>query len=308
MITRREFLASAAMAAVPIVLAADEPALAMVDTHTHFYDPSRPEGVPWPPPTDKLLYRRIRPAEYIPMAKREGIIGTVVIEASPWRRDNDWLLDLAADEPFILGVVGNLDPLAESFPHDLDLLARNPRFLGIRVSGAQLIGHGTESQYLRSMARLAESGKSLDLNGPPDYLVAAAALARKTPTLRIILDHVGSAGDAHRLTDEWRDGMRAAAQCENIFCKVSGMPEQAKAAAGQAPVEFAYYQPILDFVLEQFRADRLIFGSNWPVSNKGTTFENVVAITRKYFAAKSTDVQRRVFAANARAFYRWPGA
>ena len=71
----------------------------IIDTHTHFYDPTRPEGVPWPNPDDDVLYRRVMPDDYKALAVPEGATGTVVVEASKWLDDNQWILDLAADEP-----------------------------------------------------------------------------------------------------------------------------------------------------------------------------------------------------------------
>ena len=35
-----------------------------IDTHTHFYDPSRPGGVPWPSPQDIQLYRTTLPHDF----------------------------------------------------------------------------------------------------------------------------------------------------------------------------------------------------------------------------------------------------
>jgi predicted TIM-barrel fold metal-dependent hydrolase len=306
MISRREFVAGVAAAAVQSAIAAGDDSVEIIDTHTHFYDPERPGGVPWPSPSDKLLYRRVLPPEYTAMAKPLGVVGTVVIEASPRMEDNDWLLGLA--DPFLLGIVGNLDPLDSGFDRNLDRLASNPRFLGIRVSGMQMLQRGTEQGYLRAMKRLADAGRALDLNGPRDYLGAVAPLARSVPNLRIIIDHVGSAGDPRNLSPDWRDGMRAVAEAENVFCKVSGLPEQVKGEAGKAPVDVDFYRPILDAVFAGFGADRLVFGSNWPVSNHGASFVNVVKMAREYFEVKGPDVQRRVFSANARRFYRWPRA
>src|SRR5438552_2260068 len=81
-----------------------------IDAHTHFYDPHRPQGVPWPGKGDKLLYRTVLPPEFKQLTKKHHVQGTIVVEASPWLEDNQWLLDLAAKEPFIVGVVGRLDP------------------------------------------------------------------------------------------------------------------------------------------------------------------------------------------------------
>lgn len=80
----------------------------IIDAHLHFYDPTRPDGVPWPPRSDQLLYRRVMPGDYRGLAAATSVVGAVVMEASPWLEDNQWVLDLAQTERFILGFVGNL--------------------------------------------------------------------------------------------------------------------------------------------------------------------------------------------------------
>ena len=82
----------------------------IIDTHTHFYDPFRPQGVPWPEKDDEILYRRALPEDYKALAVPEGVTGTVMVECSPWVEDNQWVLDLAATDPFIVGLVGHLEP------------------------------------------------------------------------------------------------------------------------------------------------------------------------------------------------------
>jgi predicted TIM-barrel fold metal-dependent hydrolase len=303
MISRRSFIAQAAVAAS--AFAADEVS-GIVDTHTHFYDPTRPQGVPWPPMNDALLYRTVLPPEYRKLAAPQGIIGTIVVEASPWLEDNQWVLDLAAKEPFILGVVGNLDPLAADFAAHLKRFAANPKFRGIRVAGKQLVENGSTQPYINSLRLLAKSGLSLDVNGDSDYLGKLPALCRAIPEIRIMVNHVGSAGNPTKLSAQWRDGIRSAAESPNVFCKVSGIPEQSGAPRGAAPIATDFYRPILDFVWEAFGEKRVVFGSNWPVSNIGTSFENVTKIIRPYFAAKGPAAEKQYFLENARSFYRWP--
>ena len=80
-----------------------------IDTHTHFYDPTRPQGVPWPKPEEKLLYQPYYPAQFRALTRPLGVVGTVVVEASPWVEDNQWILDLARDNDDIVGFIGNLN-------------------------------------------------------------------------------------------------------------------------------------------------------------------------------------------------------
>jgi L-fuconolactonase len=308
-ISRRQFLGAAVTTL--LVPSRATPAVAppeggTVDTHTHFYDPERPQGVPWPPSGDKVLFRRVLPPEYIALAKPHGITGTVVVEASPWLEDNQWLLDLADREPFLLAIVGNLNPLDADFAKHLARFAAHPRFRGIRVSGQQLIERGREPAYIDALKRLSDANRSLDLNGSRAYLEHVPALARAIPELRIVLDHVASAGDPAQLSPTWRDHLRASGQSPNVYCKVSGIPEQAGAPVGEAPTDWAFYRPILDAVWEAFGEDRLIFGSNWPVCDRATKFEHVIRITNEYVQSKGRGAVEKVFRRNAQNFYRWP--
>ena len=94
-ISRREFagtLALASAAALNGCVSRPVSADGILDTHTHFYDPTRPQGVPWPPKDDPVLHRPVYPAEFLKLARPHGVTGTVVVEASPWLEDNHWVL------------------------------------------------------------------------------------------------------------------------------------------------------------------------------------------------------------------------
>lgn len=186
--------------------------------------------------------------------------------------------------------------------------AANPIFRGIRVSGANFLDRAHDPAFRSGLALLAESGLSLDLNGPPALHAPAARLAADFPTLRIIIDHVGGAGDPARLKSEWRDGMRALGQQRNVWCKVSALIEQTEASGkawGSAPRETDYYQPVLDHCWACFGEDRLVYGSNWPVCEKGGSYADQFRVAQEYFAAKSEAVREKFFWQNSRDVYRW---
>src|SRR5579863_9463472 len=130
-VNRRQFV-GAALLALPSYAAAGE---SIVDTHIHLYDPTRPQGVPWPPKDNTLLYRRTLPPDFRAATKGLGVTGAIVVEASAWLEDNQWVLDLAKDNPFILGFVGHLEPGDSSFRPNLRRFSSNPLFRGIRLGG-----------------------------------------------------------------------------------------------------------------------------------------------------------------------------
>lgn len=283
------------------------PASRIVDTHTHFYDPSRGKGVPWPP-KNTPLYRTVLPADWKKVASPHGVTDTVVVEASQWLEDNQWILDLAAAEKSIAGFIGNLDPTDGGFPANLKRFAKNPLFRGIRWRGDLVRVDSGSPEVRRGAGELADAGLVLELNGKPSMLAHAAALAREFPDLRIMIDHVAGAGDATRLSDEWRHGLSAAGAWRNVYLKVSALTEQTSEAGrtwGKAPRDTAYYLPVLDHCWKSFGADRLVYGSNWPVCEKGGSYGDGFKIVSEYFTGKGRDAAEKYFWRNSREVYRW---
>ncbi len=306
--TRRETLklaVGAATATMARAALAEAPAIAsrIIDTHTHFYDPTRPQGVPWPA-KGSPLYRPVYPKDWAAVANKHGIRETVVVEASKLLEDNDWILNLAQKEKAIVGFVGNLQPADRDFAVNLKRLAANPVFRGIRISGSALLDNLSSEDFLADLTLMARLNLALDVNGVPDPAVIAS-LASKLPELRIVIDHCGGCGDAQKLKPVWQDGMAACAKPKNIFCKVSALVEMADAPPGQAPTDTAYYLPVLDFLWERFGADRLLYGSDWPVSDKGASYDVVFKIVSEFFRAKGSPACEKYFWKNSLAAYQW---
>jgi len=275
----------------------------IIDTHTHFYDPGRPQGVPWPPKDDDLLYRTVLPEHFGALAKPLGIGGTVVVEASEWLEDNQWILDLAEQEPLIVGFVGHIDPLPDGFARSLDRFATNPLFRGIRARGIDLkaltVGTG-----LRNVQLLAEKDLSVDVLAGPENLDEITELADKSRDLRIIINHVGHVTIDGREPDPvWQEGMKRAADRPLVYCKVSRLTEAA--ISYPAPDDPAFYRPTLDFLFQTFGEDRLIYGSNWPVSDLAADYATGFNIVASYFKSKGGTATEKVFWKNAKAAYKW---
>lgn len=307
MITRRQSLqlALGALAATRSHAEVSTPTAAsrIIDTHTHFYDPTRPQGVPWPV-KGSPLYRPVYPKDWLALAGRHGIRETVVVEASKLLEDNDWILDLAAKEKSIVGFVGNLQPADEAFPRHLKRLAANPLFRGIRVSGPALLDNINKAAFLTGARLLAEMDLSLDVNGLQS-LAPVTKLAKILPGLRIMIDHCGGCGDPQKLKPGWKEGIAEAAGQKNIFCKISALVEMTGSPYGQAPTDTAYYLPILDHLWKVFGMEKVVFGSNWPVSDKGAGFDVLFKIVSEYFTAKGRDACEHYFWKNSASIYKW---
>lgn len=304
--TRREFLtATAALAAAPAYAAAPGP-LTIIDCHTHFYDPKRPEGVPWPGKGDNVLYRTMLPTDYRAQPVPQPVTGTVVVEASPLVEDNQWILDLAAKDKFIVGFVGNLKPGEDAFAGHLKRFAANPLYRGIRISeGALRTGLGNAA-FTADIRRLADADLELDVNGGPTLLPEVARLAKELPGLRIVINHLSNTRiDGKNVLPTWRADLEAAAKFPQVFLKVSALVEGTGKNDGSAPRDVEFYRPWLDIAWNAFGPDRLIYGSNWPVSERFAKLATVQGIVHDYFGAKGQAALEKFFAGNARTAYRW---
>ncbi len=282
---RREFLAGWAVLPPPAAFA--------IDSHVHFYDPRRPEGVPWPPREDSLLYRPVLPPEMKSLARPCGVSGVIVIEASPWIEDNQWLLDLASAEPIILAIVGHLNPAAPDFASHLRRFAANPLFRGIRLGHAALSSPHTPA----ALRQLASMGLSLDLLGGASMLPDAERIACDFPQLSVIVDHMPF---DEPMPPELRRRIRAR---PNLYSKISHLPRRRDADIILDP---AFYRPLLDPLIDTFGETRVVYGSNWPVSDRAAPYAAAFEILVPYFRGVGGAAFKSFFHDNAVRFYRPP--
>lgn len=304
MLTRRDFLCTTASAlGAPTLAAAAKPPV--IDVHTHFYDPTRKEGVPWPGKDDKMLYRRVLPAEFKKLAAPHGVTGTVVVEASPWVEDNQWLLDLAKENDIIVGVVGRLLLTDVDFAKNLSRFAKNPLFRGIRLNEGEVRDAIKNEKQFERLKALSDNELSLDLNGGHETFLLAAKVAEKLPKLRVVVNHMGNPLiDGKEPPEAWRKAVAIGGDAgANVFCKLSALVDSTRKQTG-APTELSFYTPVLDVVWKAFGVERLMYGSNWPVSDLYAKYATVYALASKFVEGKGNDTFAKVFGTNAVTAYR----
>jgi L-fuconolactonase len=295
--TRRSFIVAGAYASLAHAVPGSAENIECIDTHTHFYDPSRPGGIAWPPKDAKELYRTVLPAEYRKLAAPLGIAGTVVVEASPAVADNEWLLDLAAKEPFIYGVMGHLKPGRAGFAADFARCAAQLKFRGARVGGWDTKLEGPDTAFGRDLRAFMERGLAIDV------------LAKALPDLRIVINHCAGAKFTAQPPDgAWSDGVRRCAANANVFMKVSALAEQTGKKGENVPADIAFYEPTLKVLWDAFGEDRLLFGSNWPVSAVAAPLSAVHRLATEFARSKGPAAMTKIMRTNAIKAYQLPMA
>jgi len=306
--SRRNFLASATVAASAAVKAVNAQAqlVPIIDTHIHLFDQTRPQGAPYVGNTGNTepalpdTYRKLAPL---------GIVGAIEIEASPWIEDNLWVLEVEATDSIMVGAVGNLQPDKPEFAEYLDRYHRNQLFLGIRygnIWGYSLVNQVTNPVFIEGLKLLQQADLVLDTANPnPDLIQAVIRVTDMVPGLRVVIDHVPAM--LRQLDATGRaaiDGnMRELAKRPQVYIKVSSV--MIVDAGGQPVSDPAVYKPNLDYLFQTFGEDRLIFGSDWPNSVAAVNLTTIVQIVQDYFYAKGSTVAEKYFWRNSLAAYKW---
>lgn len=295
---------------LPITLLHSGSALAetpvIMDCHVHLWTLSRPAGIGWIKKDDAVLYRDYLPKHHEAVAKANGVSGVVLVQAGQSLPDNQWNLDVTAHNPKLYrGLVGNLSEVigTDGFKPLLTQLSKDPRYLGYRLSGRYQ--DNLSEAFFRDLKLTAAAGKSVDFLAGAYTLKDITAIATRVPELRIILNHFGNLRlDGKPLDPMWVEDFRTVAKLPNVHCKVSAL--FGRVEKQPAPKNIDFYRPILDLAYDCFGEDRLIFGSDWPVTETTGDYASVIALTRAYFDAKGPELSEKLFHKNAVRFYAIP--
>ncbi|HXW14637.1 MAG TPA: amidohydrolase family protein [Terriglobia bacterium] len=304
---RRTFLSFAAGFAA-VGLGADGGSMPIIDTHIHLFDPTRPQGVPWPDKDDAVLYKPASPARYRKVTQGLGIVGAIEIECSPWLEDNQWVLDIAAKDTIIVGTVGDLEPGKPDFGKHLERFHKNPLFRGIRCGnlwGRNLAAEVTSGEFVSNIKALADAGLGLDTaNQDSALLEAVIRLTDKVPNLRVVIDHLPQANPPEDpgAREEREADLRELAARPNVYVKLS---EVLRRVDGQVHYDLGFYRSRLDHLWETFGEDRVLFGSDWPNSDRWGSYQQVLNLVHEYVAGKGKAAMEKYFWKNSVQAYQW---
>jgi L-fuconolactonase len=289
-------------------MSAEAESIPIIDTHIHLFDPTRPQGVPWPPKNDKVLYQPALPERYRSITQDLGVVGAIEVECSPWLEDNQWVLDIAAKDPIVVGTVGDLDPAHADFRQHLERFHRNALFRGIRYGnlwGRDLGGELSRPEFISNLKSVADADLELDTANPDPALISAVVqLTEEVPNLRVVIDHLPeleTPTDAKTRRALYAN-LRELGQRPQVYVKVS---EVVRPIGGEVHYDLSFYRARLDEICETFGDDRVLYGSDWPNSDNSAPFARELTVVREYFLGKGRAAAEKFFWKNSVAAYRW---
>ncbi len=283
----------------------------IIDTHIHLFDPRRPQGIPWPDkndPNDKILYQPALPNRYRRITRGLGIVGAIEVECSPWLEDNQWVLDIAATDKLIVGTVGDLEPGKPDFRKHLERFQRNPLFRGIRYGnlwGRNLAENMSGADFIPDLKALADADLGLDTaNQDAAQISAVVRLTERIPNLRAVIDHLPQMDPPSEpaARQQFLADLRELAARPQVYVKLS---EVLRHVDGHVPADLEFYRSRLDEIWGIFGEDRIMYGSDWPNSDRWGSYQQVFNIVYEYVNAQGVTVAEKFFWKNSIQAYRW---
>ena len=237
-----------------------------------------------------------------------GVVGAIAIEASPLASDNDWLLKIAANSPFVVGVVGDLVPATPSYLSELERLHADPLFLGFRYGNLwdrDLSVDLLKPGFIDGVKALAQAELVLESANPDPKLIRAILnVTGKVPDLRFVVDHLpnGVLPSEQAARDEYWTNLRELARNPRVFVKLSEIPVL---ASGKLVTDAQFYKGPLDAIWDVFGEDHILFGSDWPNSDHVAPYADTLAIVRGYISGKSAAAREKYYWKNSISAYKW---
>jgi L-fuconolactonase len=264
----------------------------VIDTHVHLWRIGQ-NGCTWPTPDLAPIYRDFTVDDLREVVRTAGVDQVILVQSQEDDSDTSWLLALARD-PLIAGVVGWTDFANEEAPTSIGRLASSPKLRGLRPMVQDREADWYDAPELDpAFAAMTALQLVLDALIRPQHLPSLLRLAMRHPDLSIIIDH--AAKPVVSDLDSWSEQIDLLARLPNVACKLSGLlTELPPGAPAEAVV------PVFDHLWNAFGAERLVWGSDWPVLRLAGDYVSWLRQCRQL--VPSTHHQA-VFDTNARRIY-----
>ena len=272
-----------------------------IDSHQHFWDLDR-LSYPWMPPAPSPLLRNFLPQDLEPKLERNRFDGSITVQATTQAEEAGWLLNLAVENAFILGVVAWVDLTSPGLGHVLDRLQAHPKFKGVRhpVHDEPDDRWLLRANVVAGLRELERRRIPYDLLLRPQHLPVIPALVEKVPDLPMVIDHIAKPMIAQHVMDGWAEDMERIAKIPHLHVKLSGMITEAHPAKWSAED----LRPYVQHVLGLFGPDRLMFGSDWPVCLLAGSWKEVLAAFTQALGAQSIPSREKILGDTAQRFYK----
>lgn len=271
-----------------------------IDSHQHFWI-YEAEKHAWIDDDMKVIRKNFLPENLKIVYQENNIDGCVAVQADQTLAETDFLLDLAEKNDFIKGIVGWVDLRAANIEEVLKQYSAFSKLKGFRhvVQGEADHNFMLRPDFLNGIAALEKYNFTYDILIFPHQLGAALELVRRFPNQKFVIDHIAKPYLKDGFYDGWATSMKAIAEHKNVYCKLSGMTTEAD-YNNWTPQQI---EPYMQLVLDAFGANRILFGSDWPVCLVAGNYTKTKELVTNFIAKLSSEEQAAIMGGNAVQFY-----
>ena len=279
----------------------------VIDAHHHFWHPDKGD-YPWLAGAEvSKICRPFTPDDLRPLLAEAGVDKTIVVQTWSSLQETWDFLDIAGATDFVAGVVGWVDLTDPGLAATLTEL-KTSRYGRYLVAVRHQVHDEPDPEWLlrddvqRGLTAVQQAGLAYDLLTRPRELPAALTTVARFPNLRFVIDHISKPEIGTGEIEHWQSLMQSFAEQRHVYCKLSGMVTEADWDNWVA----ADLKPYVDTVIEVFGSDRLLFGSDWPVSLLAASYVQVKQALLANIAHLDATAQAKIMGGNALQIYRLP--
>jgi L-fuconolactonase len=243
----------------------------VIDSHQHFWDPSRGD-YHWMPKDNPILNRKYEVKDLSEASGSIDLHKTILVQAAATNAETEYMLHIAESSDLVCGVVGWVNFEDKNQLNQLRIFSKHPKFIGVRpmiqdIPDENWVLNKNFDIFFRSIIDL---DLSFDALGFPIHLENFYIIASKYPKLRFIIDHLMKPKIYNNKQEEfihWKKGMSKLSRLDNVYCKFSGMVTEACENWDEQDLK-----PYTDEILNLFTDKKIMWGSDWPVCNLRTNY------------------------------------
>jgi len=268
----------------------------MIDSHHHLWI-YKPKNYGWVDDSMSVLKHDYLPEDLALELENSRISGTVVIQARQILEETRWLLELADENSFIKGVVGWLDLRSPDLEQQLLKFATHPKLVGVRhvIHDEADDDFMLHPDFIQGIAKLVDYDLVYDLLLFPRHLERAIKLVDSFPRQRFVLDHLGKPPINAGIMEPWKSDIGRLAAFPNVWCKLSGMVNEADHKHWQ----YKDLLPYMEVAWDSFGPERIMLGSDWPVCRLAGEYNEVINIVPKFIESLNCKDQEKILYQNA---------
>jgi L-fuconolactonase len=272
----------------------------IIDSHHHLwrYDSA---DYPWMAAGMEKLRRDYLLPDLKAVTQATGVTGTVVVQARQTVEETLWLSEIAAETELILGIVGWAPLVHAQVDSYLERLAALPKMKGMRhvLHDEPDPFYMSREDFHRGISRLKDYGLRFDCLIFEHHLPQTIEFVGRHPNQIFIVDHIAKPSICKKVLAPWRQQLTELASRPNVYCKLSGMVTEAHWDLWTEQDLAPYFE----IVLQAFGCERTMFGSDWPVVNLASSYEEWLGVAQRALSQISEEERAWIFARTAIAAY-----